>query len=99
MLGYRTEYSSVVTCVRKDFRQDFLTYLALQLEMCGTKKIILHRDRDQRKILAGLEPGPKKNYRDRNRDQIKRDTGTWTGTGTKKSWSRISLVATLPNSF
>jgi hypothetical protein len=42
----------------------------------------------KRKILAGPESGPKKKYRDRDRDQIKRVTGT------KKSWSRTSLVNT-----
>ena len=46
----------------------------------GTKK--LNFTGTKRKILAGPEPGPKKNYRDR--DQIKRVTGTWTGTRTKK---------------
>jgi hypothetical protein len=62
-----------------------------ELEMCGTKKIILYRDRDQKKNFTGTE----KNYRDR--DQIKRVTGTWTGTGTKKSWSRTYLVRTHTN--
>ncbi len=46
------------------------------LEMCGTspgtgtKK--LNFTGTKRKTLAGPEPGPKKNYRNRDRDQIKR---------------------------
>ncbi len=62
------------------------------LEMCGTgtKKIILYRDRDRDRDRDQKT----KLYRDqdRDRDQIKRVTRTWTGTGTKKSWSRTCLL-------
>jgi hypothetical protein len=45
------------------------------------------RDRDQKKNFSRARTGTeKKNYR----DQIKRVTGTWTGT--KKNWSRTYLL-------
>ncbi len=37
--------------------------------------------------------------RDRDRDQIKRVTGTWIGTGTKKSWSRTSLIRSVAMNY
>jgi hypothetical protein len=58
----------------------------------GTETKKLDFTGTQRKILAGPEPGPEKKYQDRDRDQIKRVTGTWTGT--KKSWSRTCLIFT-----
>jgi hypothetical protein len=70
----------------KSFLDEILNYrsvgpLSVPIPMAGT--------RTKRKILAGPEPGRKKNYRDWDRDQIKRVAGT------KKSWSRTSLVPTL----
>jgi hypothetical protein len=72
--------------VLKNFLDEILNYrsaepLSVPVAGTGTK----------RKILAGPEPGPEKNYRNRDRDQIKRVTRTWTGTGTKKIWSRTHL--------
>jgi hypothetical protein len=77
-----------------DFMSHFLKYHPRKLISLGKNHSLFTRDvrdRDQKNYtLPG--PGPKKNYRDHDRDQIKRVIETWTGTGAKKSWSRTSLV-------
>ncbi len=75
----------------KNFLDEILNYrsagpLSVPVPVAGTGT--------KRKILAGPKSGPKKNYWNRDRDQIKRVTGTWTGTGTKKNWSCTCLIWT-----